>query len=88
MYDACTDLISTLLYVNRLTTSASKNQGCEVCSKDTQTEATVCESAHKKTKTHATLLLRDEALSYCGEHGRGMVFKGLSRAHTRVPFKE
>ena len=25
MYDACTDLISTLLYVNRLTTSASKD---------------------------------------------------------------
>ena len=42
----------------------------------------------QKTKTHATLLLRDEALSYCGEQGRGMVFKGLSRAHTREPFKK
>ena len=32
--------------------------------------------------------LSDEALSYCVEHGRGMVFKGFSRAHTRKPFKK
>ena len=42
----------------------------------------------QKTKTQATLPLSDEALSYCGEHERGMVFKGLSRAHTREPFKK
>lgn len=42
----------------------------------------------QKTKTQATLPLSDEALSYCGEQGRGMVFKGLSRAHTREPFKK
>jgi hypothetical protein len=41
----------------------------------------------QKTKTQATLHLSDEALSYYGEPGRGMVFKGLSRAHTREPFK-
>ena len=42
----------------------------------------------QKTETQATLPLSDKALSYCGEHGRGMVFKGLSRAHTREPFKK
>lgn len=42
----------------------------------------------QKTKTLATLPLSDEALSYCGEQSRGMVFKGLSRAHTREPFKK
>lgn len=42
----------------------------------------------QKTKTQATLPLSDEALSYCGERGRDMVFKGLSRAHTREPFKK
>lgn len=42
----------------------------------------------QKTKTQATLPLSDEALSYCGEPGRGMVFKGLTRAHTREPFKK
>ena len=42
----------------------------------------------QKTKTQATLPLSDEALSYCGKQGRGMVFKGLSRAHTREPFKK
>lgn len=42
----------------------------------------------QKTKTQATLPLSDEALSYCGEPGRGMVFRGLSRAHTREPFKK
>lgn len=42
----------------------------------------------QKAKTQATLPLSDEALSYCGEPGRGMVFKGLSRAHTREPFKK
>ena len=42
----------------------------------------------QKTKTQATLPLSDEALSYCGEQGRGMVFKGPSRAHTREPFKK
>ena len=42
----------------------------------------------QKTKTQATLPLSDEALSYCGEPGHGMVFKGLSRAHTREPFKK
>ena len=41
----------------------------------------------QKTKTHATLPLSEEALSYCGEPNRGLVFKGLSRAHTREPFK-
>ena len=42
----------------------------------------------QKTKTQATLPLSDEALSYCGKPGHGMVFKGLSRAHTREPFKK
>ena len=42
----------------------------------------------QKTKAQATLLLSDEALSYCGEQERGMVFKGLSWAHTREPFKK
>lgn len=42
----------------------------------------------QKTKTQATLPLSDEALLYCGEPGLGMVFKGLSRAHTREPFKK
>lgn len=42
----------------------------------------------QKTKTQATLPLSDEALSYCGEPGRGMVFKGLTRAHTREPVKK
>ena len=42
----------------------------------------------QKTKTQATLPLSDEALSYCGDQGRGMVFKGLSRAHTHEPFKK
>ena len=42
----------------------------------------------QKTKTQATLPLSDEALSYCGEPGRGMVFRGLCRAHTREPFKK
>lgn len=41
----------------------------------------------QKTKTQATLPLSEEALSYCGEPNRGLVFKGLSRAHTREPFK-
>lgn len=41
----------------------------------------------QKTKTQATLPLSKEALSYCGEPNRGLVFKGLSRAHTREPFK-
>ncbi len=41
----------------------------------------------QKTKTQATLPLSEEALSYCGEPSRGLVFKGLSRAHTREPFK-
>ena len=35
----------------------------------------------QKTKTQATLPLSDEALSYCGEQGRGMVFKS---AYTRT----
>lgn len=38
----------------------------------------------QKTKTQATLPLSEEALSYCGEPSRGLVFKGLSRAHTRA----
>lgn len=42
----------------------------------------------QKAKTQATLPLSDKALSYCGEQGRGMVFKGLSRAHTHEPFKK
>ena len=42
----------------------------------------------QKAKTQATLPLSDEALSYCGEQGRSMVFKGLSRAHTREQFKK
>lgn len=41
-----------------------------------------------RTKKQATLPLSDEALSYCGEPGHGMVFRGLSRAHTREPFKK
>ena len=41
----------------------------------------------QKTKTQATLPLSEEALSYCGEPSYGLVFKGLSRAHTREPFK-
>lgn len=41
----------------------------------------------QKTKTQATLPLSDEALAYCGERSSGLVFKGLSRAHTREPFK-
>lgn len=40
-----------------------------------------------KTKKHATLPLSKDALSYCGESNRELVFKGLSRAHTREPFK-
>lgn len=40
----------------------------------------------QKTKTQATLPLSEEALSYCGEPSRGLVFKGLSRANTRDPF--
>lgn len=42
----------------------------------------------QKTKTQATIPLSDEALSYCGERGKGLVFRGFSRAHTREPFKK
>ena len=42
----------------------------------------------QKTKTQTTVPLSDEALSYCDEQGRDMVFKGLSRANTREPFKK
>ena len=41
----------------------------------------------QKTKTQATLPLTDEAISYCGNPSKGLVFKGLSRWHTRDVFK-
>ena len=41
----------------------------------------------QKTKTQATLPLTDEAISYCGIPSKGLVFKGLSRWHTRDVFK-
>ena len=42
----------------------------------------------QKTKTQATLPISEEAISYCGDRTRGLVFKGFSRAHTRQPFKQ
>lgn len=41
----------------------------------------------QKTKTQATLPISDEAFALCGEPEKGLVFKGLSRSHTRQPFK-
>ena len=42
----------------------------------------------KKTETEATLPISHEALELCGEWGKGLVFKGLTRAMTHHPLKQ
>ena len=39
----------------------------------------------EKTETEATLPISHEALELCGEWGKGLVFKGLTRAMTHHP---
>ena len=42
----------------------------------------------EKTETEATLPISHEALELCGEWGKGLVFKGLTRAMTHHPLKQ
>ena len=42
----------------------------------------------EKTETEATLPISHEALELCGEWGKGLVFKGLTRAMTHHPLKK
>ena len=42
----------------------------------------------EKTETEETLPISHEALELCGEWGKGLVFKGLTRAMTHHPLKQ
>ena len=42
----------------------------------------------EKTETEATLPINHEALELCGEWGKGLMFKGLTRAMTHHPLKQ
>ena len=42
----------------------------------------------EKTETEVTLPISHEALELCGEWGKGLVFKGLTRAMTHHPLKQ
>ena len=42
----------------------------------------------EKTETEATLPISHEALELCGKWGKGLVFKGLTRALTHHPLKQ
>ena len=42
----------------------------------------------EKTETEATLPISHEALELCGEWGKGLVFKGLTRAMIHYPLKQ
>ena len=42
----------------------------------------------EKTETEATLPISHEALELCGEWGKGLVFKGLTREMTHHPLKQ
>ena len=42
----------------------------------------------EKTETEATLPISHEALELCGEWGKGLVFKGLTRTMTHYPLKQ
>ena len=43
---------------------------------------------YRENETEATLPISHEALELCGEWGKGLVFKGLTRAMTHHPLKK